>query len=160
MSEQSNNQAPQPARLDGWVGWSKHALENELRARMAHFYGQTDGTMKFPSSAEGDLLKMVHRLLTQNNDAPIKEIKETDPFYYVLNPDKVVTNPTCGCRECNPNAWWMVVCSICGNKRCPHGTSHEFKCTNSNEPGQPGSVFSQKFYPNIKGSTDNETPTK
>ena len=47
----------------------------------------------------------------------------------------------CGCRACNPTAWWMVVCDSCGNKRCPHGTNHENACTNSNEPGQEGSVY-------------------
>lgn len=47
----------------------------------------------------------------------------------------------CGCRACNPNAWWMVVCDICGNKRCPHATDHALACTESNEPGQPGSDY-------------------
>lgn len=35
----------------------------------------------------------------------------------------------------------MIVCSECGNKRCPHATDHRLACTNSNEPGQPGSVY-------------------
>lgn len=35
----------------------------------------------------------------------------------------------------------MVVCSVCGNKRCPKATNHENKCTGSNEPGQKGSVY-------------------
>jgi len=47
----------------------------------------------------------------------------------------------CGCRKCNPDAWWMIVCNICGNKRCPHATDHDCACTGSNEPGQPGSVY-------------------
>lgn len=46
-------------------------------------------------------------------------------------------NPLCACSACNPKAWWMVVCSICGNKRCPHAESHTYECTNSNEPNQP-----------------------
>jgi hypothetical protein len=70
-----------------------------------------------------------------------EELKEGDPFYYNLNPDKVVPNPDCSCRKCNPHAWWMVVCSTCGNKRCPHATDHDLACTNSNEPGQPGSYY-------------------
>lgn len=37
----------------------------------------------------------------------------------------------------------MVVCGICGNKRCPHGTDHRHACTGSNEPGQPGSRYSK-----------------
>ena len=30
----------------------------------------------------------------------------------------------------------MVVCEICGNKRCPHATDAKWECTGSNEPGQ------------------------
>lgn len=51
-------------------------------------------------------------------------------------------NPNgCGCRECNPNAAWMIVCDVCGNKRCPHATSHTHVCTGSNKPGQKGSEW-------------------
>jgi hypothetical protein len=62
----------------------------------------------------------------------------------------------CNCRECliermNETPWKehglpdglsiMVVCSTCGFKRCPHATNHKFPCTNSNEPGQEGSIY-------------------
>jgi len=51
----------------------------------------------------------------------------------------------CGCRACiaerNEIAMHMVVCEICRNKRCPHATDHRNACTNSNEPGQPGSIY-------------------
>jgi hypothetical protein len=30
----------------------------------------------------------------------------------------------------------MVVCAICGNKRCPHAWDHRYQCDGSNEPGQ------------------------
>ena len=49
-----------------WADWPKNELAMEIRNRMQFFYGQTDGTMQFPSSAEGDLLKMVHVLLSPN----------------------------------------------------------------------------------------------
>lgn len=59
----------------------------------------------------------------------------------------------CGCIKCLDAGWEpdpsrgcdgmirpsrrrMVVCRICGNKRCPHATDHIFICTQSNEPGQ------------------------
>jgi hypothetical protein len=70
---------------------------------------------------------------------------------------------TCNCRKClqergemtfssvgsalvnlpgpNPGFYGMVVCERCGNKRCPHATDHNLACTNSNEPGQPGSIY-------------------
>lgn len=51
----------------------------------------------------------------------------------------------CRCRRCldenQVDCWWMIVCQKCGNKRCPHATDHRLECTNSNEPGQEGSVY-------------------
>jgi len=35
----------------------------------------------------------------------------------------------------------MIVCSKCGNKRCPHASDHDLECTSSNEPGQRGSIY-------------------
>ena len=40
----------------------------------------------------------------------------------------------------------MILCPTCGNKRCPRATDHTQACTNSNEPGQPGSRYSDNFY--------------
>ena len=45
----------------------------------------------------------------------------------------------CNCLRCSPNVFPNLrfnVCSICGNKRCPHASDHNYECTNSNEPGQ------------------------
>lgn len=35
----------------------------------------------------------------------------------------------------------MVLCPVCGNKRCPKATDHNLECTNSNAPGQKGSIY-------------------
>lgn len=35
----------------------------------------------------------------------------------------------------------MILCPICGNKRCPKASDHRLDCTGSNEPEQPGSVY-------------------
>lgn len=35
----------------------------------------------------------------------------------------------------------MIVCDLCGNKRCPHANDHDNPCTGRNEPGQPGSAY-------------------
>lgn len=35
----------------------------------------------------------------------------------------------------------MIVCSTCGNKRCPRAADHRNACTNSNAPGQAGSEY-------------------
>jgi hypothetical protein len=59
----------------------------------------------------------------------------------------------CNCRKClldrdergfqgMPVAMTrMILCRICGCKRCPHATDHNYACTGSNEPGQLGSVY-------------------
>ncbi len=51
----------------------------------------------------------------------------------------------CGCITCIEGrgevAIHMVVCPTCGNKRCPKATDHKLSCTNSNAPGQLGSVY-------------------
>ncbi|GEM_PF-753832 len=35
----------------------------------------------------------------------------------------------------------MILCPVCGNKRCPKANDHRNECTGSNEPGQPGSAY-------------------
>ena len=35
----------------------------------------------------------------------------------------------------------MIVCPECGNKRCPKASDHRLACTDSNQPGQPGSLY-------------------
>ena len=59
----------------------------------------------------------------------------------------------CGCVRCLDHreselSWWdrtttttMILCPLCGNKRCPHATDHSYECTGSNEPGQKGSRY-------------------
>lgn len=48
----------------------------------------------------------------------------------------------CGCQKCLDDkmevAWWMISCSVCGNKRCPRAKDHRFKCSGSNDPNQVG----------------------
>ena len=62
----------------------------------------------------------------------------------------------CECRRCirekDKHVMWgaikfplsgtkMILCGICGSKRCPKATDHRLACTDSNAPGQPGSVY-------------------
>ena len=35
----------------------------------------------------------------------------------------------------------LIVCPLCGNKRCPHANDHRNDCTNSNDTGQAGSAY-------------------
>ena len=52
------------------------------------------------------------------------------------------------CHRCfreQPGRWpfliKMILCPVCGNKRCPKASDHRLDCTGSNEPGQAGSVY-------------------
>ncbi len=49
----------------------------------------------------------------------------------------------CECRACTKENILprMIVCSECGNKRCPKANDHRNKCTNSNATGQAGSAY-------------------
>ena len=81
----------------------------------------------------------------------------SDPFSWNKTSYHTVplyTAPQCdGCGNCHAclvgvienhmsvTSQRMIVCSDCGNKRCPKATNHELSCTNSNEPGQDGSIY-------------------
>lgn len=92
--------------------------------------------------------------LTRTTDAP--PIVDPGPPTLAERPDLRIVQPTPGCGNCrrcladvpaSPGSWLtvpmtrMIVCSSCGNKRCPHASDHDLACTASNEPGQPGSVY-------------------
>jgi hypothetical protein len=51
--------------------------------------------------------------------------------------------PECWCHKCHGNRppMHMILCPTCGNKRCPKASDHDLACTDSNLPGQPGSVY-------------------
>lgn len=68
------------------------------------------------------------------------------------NKNNATEKPSCHCYNClrdyvEPGSnlpyvtTRMIVCPECGNKRCPHATDHTLSCTDSNEPGQPGSRY-------------------
>lgn len=68
----------------------------------------------------------------------------------------------CGCHKCNEGvmvygfpyaATTMIVCDVCGNKRCPHANNHQNSCTGSNSPGQLGSAYANAWQPTPKEST-------
>lgn len=59
--------------------------------------------------------------------------------------ERIKAAEKCGCAACNPTTGLgrtrMIVCDLCGSKRCPHATDHRHLCTNSNQPGQAGSSY-------------------
>jgi len=62
-------------------------------------------------------------------------------------PPQAVREPQCWCLTCrpirldDPYSIRMALCPTCGNKRCPKANDHRNACSNSNEPGQPGSAY-------------------
>jgi hypothetical protein len=81
----------------------------------------------------------------------------SDPFSWNKTSYHTVplyTAPQCdGCGNCHTclvgvmennmpvTSQRMIVCSDCGNKRCPKASNHRHKCTGSNEVGQYGSIY-------------------
>ena len=68
----------------------------------------------------------------------------------------LTTPPNCECHRCiaenklgqQAGFMWlplsstkMILCPVCGCKRCPRASDHDLACTNSNAPGQAGSVY-------------------
>jgi len=68
-----------------------------------------------------------------------------DEFVKIRN--KSLSKSLCGCYYCTKERdvfetfSRMIVCPVCGNKRCPKATDHNYECTGSNEPGQNGSRY-------------------
>lgn len=76
---------------------------------------------------------------------------------YAIGYRKVVTYRPCNCHHCTkartslergpemlgqPLAMMrMFLCETCGNKRCPGASDHRNACSDSNEPGQPDSLY-------------------
>lgn len=58
--------------------------------------------------------------------------------------EKAIREGACSCYRCIDERGHVRVrmgsCS-CGNKRCPKSSDHRHACTNSNEKGQPGSIY-------------------
>lgn len=54
-----------------------------------------------------------------------------------------LSNKICDCHKCFEMSdeiftIRMILCPLCGNKRCPKAEDHNFQCTRSNELGQEG----------------------
>lgn len=102
------------------------------RKTTCHPFGETVSL----SRAERDQLVGICRLVvekfTSGNEIPVERI--------TVRADEV---SQCSCATCRPHSveMRMILCSTCGNKRCPHATDHRNACTGSNDPGQPGSSY-------------------
>lgn len=57
-------------------------LAKEIRDRLTHFYGQTDGTFAFPNSKEGDLLKLIEKYFAAKVQAASGAREDTGIAYH------------------------------------------------------------------------------
>jgi hypothetical protein len=84
-----------------------------------------------------------------------------------MNNEELKPGALCGCRRCldeskaeingiPATSAMMILCAICGNKRCPHANDHRNVCTYSNEPGQPGSAYPR--WPEVHGNAPISAP--
>jgi hypothetical protein len=93
--------------------------------------------------SDGELTKINQYLFDDGREYIANQIEVTD---IISDNNGVISfkDKNCLCLKCSPIEFpdfRFNVCSICGNKRCPHASDHNYKCTNSNEPNQFGSVY-------------------
>lgn len=92
------------------------------------------------------MLAVIKELPEMSKHMQLLQLRQTEAWPCViaartlLTTDKPATKEPC-CSTCAPNYPGMMLCSTCGNKRCPKAANHENACTGSNEPGQPGSNY-------------------
>lgn len=80
------------------------------------------------------------KLVVQNNKTMVAvlHLEKTTTDSWMQNTDKT---HCCWNHLGDKMRLFMIVCPQCGNKRCPKATDCSLDCTNSNEPGQPGSIY-------------------
>lgn len=79
-----------------------------------------------------------------------RDTAEGGPYGFVPPYPVDLYGPGCPCSACATQdeslemltfRQVMPLCPECGNKRCPGAADHRNRCTASNEPGQPGSLY-------------------
>lgn len=113
--------------------------------------GMLDGITIDRSEYPGRVLYAADRaryLIGEKPDRPFILDYDADKHSGYVAPCKAGGNspviPDCSCGTCRPVTFTdsrFVVCSECGNKRCPHANDHRNACTGSNDPGQEGSAY-------------------
>ena len=102
-------------------------------------------------------VELASRILTQLGfyQEPSRELGVDDRRDNIVHLIEEYTTPQTsdGCGNCHAclvgvmennmpvTSQRMIVCSDCGNKRCPKASNHRHKCTGSNEVGQYGSIY-------------------
>ena len=108
---------------------------------------ETIENTSYPNSCIDPKVKKIESRTVQWHDGhPLNKRDTADAEYERIFADGY----KCYCHKCMEGVvenglpyatMHMILCAICGNKRCPHATDHRLECTKSNEPGQKGSVY-------------------
>lgn len=113
----------------------QRALLGEALAALKYWRQDVQKAIGAPGGSSVPFMKAIRRA-EEMADAVIREIESTDRcdrcFTCLNDPSRGFDNPV---------MQQMIVCPECGNKRCPKSTHHAHPCTDSNEPGQPGSRY-------------------
>ena len=118
------------ADLNGW----KAQQYEKLKARIVELEAENQNLLM----ANRDVLAWSESLRSDQQKADFPNDSQLE----------LLVSKICHCRKCLEDRndqitpmTRMIVCPICGNKRCPTANDHRNACTNSNEPGQPGSAY-------------------
>lgn len=145
-------QLQQPA-LTVWYGSMPESNGKTNWTAILHRKGEgmLDGITIDRSEYPGRVLYAADRaryLIGEKPDRPFILYYDADKHSGYVAPCKAGGNspviPDCSCGTCRPVTFTdsrFVVCSECGNKRCPHANDHRNACTGSNDPGQEGSAY-------------------
>jgi hypothetical protein len=131
-------------RSDDWNGNYADGYEHGIRIVLTEI-----NSGRLSPAPPGDLREALKKLIEVYDamDCP------RGPTRIIAEAALANDSGVCQCRQClrdrnerTAYGWpveasRMILCVICGNKRCPHATNHRNACTNSNEPGQPGSNY-------------------
>lgn len=124
-----------------------------IRLDLDDFDGDKRGILDCLGDAEESLIEVVNRRAAMLHGAENAESPTTMQTAPSLDSSQKIAEspsgnspviPDCSCGTCRPVTFTdsrFVVCSECGNKRCPHANDHRNACTGSNEPGQKGSAY-------------------
>lgn len=116
--------AREQGRREGWsAAWAAGARADEDAYRRGWEDAVADATL-----AAGD------DATPEDAEPPADEVNRFSGGYRNSQGEWI----ECGCRACQPDAWWMVVCGVCGDKRCPHALDHANLCTGPEPHGETG----------------------
>lgn len=152
-SEDYPETLPCPVTLEPGLKFGKgvptRTMLNALQRR-AEYYADLEAMTPEQRAEHGAGMKEFAAMLQGAENAESPTTMQTAPS---LDSSQIIAEspsgnspviPDCSCGTCRPVTFTdsrFVVCSECGNKRCPHANDHRNACTGSNEPGQEGRAY-------------------